>query len=141
MRRATRVAAGIVALTLASAVSAACGGAEAGSARKDAATTLRLGYFGNVTHAVPLAGVEKGLFATALGDDVKLETQTFNAGPAAIEALFAGAIDMTYIGPNPAINAYAKSKGDAIRIIAGASSGGASLVVQTGKGITKAADL
>ena len=62
------------------------------------------GYFPNITHATALVGVEKGFFAEALGKD-KLETQTFNAGPAAIEALFADAIDATYIGPNPAINA------------------------------------
>ena len=105
------------------------------------ATTLRLGYFGNVTHAVPLLGVEQGVFAKALGDDVTLETQTFNAGPAAIEAIFAGSLDLAYLGPNPAINAYAKSKGEAIRIIAGASSGGASLVVQADKGIDDPADL
>jgi NitT/TauT family transport system substrate-binding protein len=101
--------------------------------------TLRLGYFPNVTHATALVGVEKGIFADALGPNVKLETQTFNAGPAAIEALFGGAIDASYIGPSPTINAYAKSKGQALRIISGATSGGASLVVK--QGINSAADL
>ena len=92
--------------------------------------TLRLGYFPNVTHATALVGVESGTFAAALGADVELETQTFNAGPEAVEALFAEALDATFIGPNPAINAYAQSNGDAIRIISGSTSGGASFVVR-----------
>ncbi|MDQ0819828.1 NitT/TauT family transport system substrate-binding protein [Arthrobacter sp. V4I6] len=102
------------------------------------ATELRLGYFGNITHAPALVGVSQGLIAKNLGD-TKLSTQVFNAGPAAIEALNAGAIDATYIGPNPAINSYVKSKGESIRIIAGAASGGAQLVVKPE--ITSAADL
>jgi NitT/TauT family transport system substrate-binding protein len=92
--------------------------------------TLRLGYFPNLTHATALVGVEGGIFADVLGPNVKLETSTFNAGPAAVEALFNGALDATYIGPNPAINAYAQSDGQAIRIISGATSGGAALVVK-----------
>jgi NitT/TauT family transport system substrate-binding protein len=103
-----------------------------------AALTVRLGYFPNVTHATALVGVEKGIFQKNLGDD-KLETQTFNAGPAAVEALFSNAIDASYVGPNPAINAFVKSNGEAIRIISGATSGGAALVVKPD--ITKAADL
>ena len=79
-----------------------------------------------------IIGVEKGFLAGAMGPNVTLKTATFNAGPAAVEALFAGAIDATYIGPNPAVNAFVKSKGDAIRIIAGTTSGGASLVVKPG---------
>ncbi|MGW0072507.1 ABC transporter substrate-binding protein, partial [Streptosporangium sandarakinum] len=90
---------------------------------------VRLGFFPNITHATALVGVEKGLFAKHLGS-TKLTTSTFNAGPAAIEAIFSGAVDATYIGPNPAINAWAKSKGKAIKIIAGAASGGVSLVVK-----------
>jgi NitT/TauT family transport system substrate-binding protein len=93
------------------------------------APTLRLGYFANITHALPLVGIQDGTYAKALGATT-LETQVFNAGPAAVEALFAGAIDATYIGPNPAINAFTKSNGEAIRIVGGASSGGAQLVVQ-----------
>lgn len=100
------------------------------SATPTDAATLRLGFFANLTHATALVGVEKGIFARALGDRTKLETATFNAGPAAVEALFSGALDASYIGPNPAINAYAKSHGEAIRIVSGATSGGASLVVR-----------
>ena len=101
--------------------------------------TLRLGYFPNVTHATALVGVEQGIFADALGDDVTLETSTFNAGGEAVEALFADAIDATYIGPNPAINGFAKSDGEALRIVSGATSGGAFLIVKPE--ITSPADL
>ncbi|WP_265447437.1 ABC transporter substrate-binding protein [Flexivirga meconopsidis] len=96
-----------------------------------AASTLRLGYFPNVTHAVPVLGVADGVYQRDLGA-TKLKTQTFNAGPAATEALLAGSIDAVYLGPNPAINAYAKTKGDGVRLIAGGASGGASLVVKPG---------
>jgi NitT/TauT family transport system substrate-binding protein len=102
------------------------------------AAELKLGYFGNITHAPALIGVSKGFIANDLGA-TKLTTQVFNAGPAAIEALNAGAIDATYICPNPAINSYVKSKGESISIIAGAASGGAQLVVKPG--INSAADL
>ncbi len=95
---------------------------------------LRLGFFPNITHAPALIGVEKGFLAKAVGTNVTLKTATFNAGPAAVEALFGGAIDATYIGPNPAVNAFVKSKGEAIRIIAGSTSAGASLVVKPGIG-------
>lgn len=95
------------------------------------AAELRLGYFPNITHATAVYGDASGTFDKALGDTT-LTTQTFNAGPAAVEALFGGALDATYLGPNPAINAFLKSQGDAVRIIAGATSGGASLVVRPG---------
>ena len=107
---------------------AACGGDDAPSAGGEA-SAIRLGYFPNITHAPALIGVKNGLFQQALGN-TKLEAKTFNAGPAAVEALFSGAIDATYIGPNPAINAWATSKGTAIKIIAGSTSGGAGLVVK-----------
>ena len=102
------------------------------------ADELRLGYFANVTHAGAVYGVGSGTFADALGD-TRLETQVFGAGPAAVEALFAGSIDAAYLGPNPAVNGFVKSRGEALRIVAGATSGGASLVVR--KGITSAEQL
>ncbi len=105
--------------------------AGAGAAPKQGNVTLRLGYFPNVTHASAIVGVEGGIFQDKLGSNVKLETSTFNAGPAAVEALNSGALDATYIGPNPAINAFAQSGGQAIRIISGATSGGAFLVVKS----------
>ncbi len=116
---------------------AACGGDTAaadpaeGTASGGTADELRLGYFANVTHAPALIGVEEGLFADELGD-TKLTTQVFNAGPDVVEAVFAGALDASYIGPSPTINAYGQSEGDAVRIIAGAASGGAQLVVREG---------
>ena len=94
--------------------------------------TLRLGYFPNVTHAPAIVGVDSGTFAEALGPDVTLELSHFNAGGEAIEALLSGAIDATFIGPNPAINGFAQSNGEAVRIVAGTTSGGASLVVAEG---------
>ncbi len=91
------------------------------------APALRLGYFANVTHASAVYGIANGDFQEALGD-TRLETSVFNAGPAAIEALAGGAIDATFIGPNPAINGYANSGGELLRIVAGTTSGGAALV-------------
>ena len=105
---------------------------SAGDAPADAALsvdTVRLGYFPNVTHAAAVLGVSNGTFQEALGT-TKLEATTFNAGPAAIEALLSGAIDATFIGPNPAINAFVKSDGDALRIVAGATDNGAALIVK-----------
>ncbi|ABY24338.1 sulfate-binding protein [Renibacterium salmoninarum ATCC 33209] len=99
---------------------------------------LKLGYFGNVTHALPVVGVQQGFYSKELGKN-ELQTQIFNAGPAAVEALNAGAIDAAYLGPNPAINSYVKSKGASISIVAGAVSGGAQLV--TKPNINSAQDL
>ncbi len=91
---------------------------------------MRIGYFPNVTHAPAIIGIEDGLFQEALGDDVAIETATFSTGTEAVEALFADAIDMSFIGPNPAINGYAQSNGEALRIVGGTTSGGAALVVK-----------
>jgi len=104
----------------------------------DAVGALRLGYFANVTHAAAVLGVADGSFGRSLGT-TKLETQVFNAGPAAIEALNAGAIDAAFLGPSPAINAFVKSHGDSLRIVAGATDNGAALVVKPE--IKSAADL
>ncbi|WFE94642.1 ABC transporter substrate-binding protein [Micromonospora sp. WMMD987] len=111
---------------------AACGDDDSAGGGDSGPVTLRLGYFPNITHAPAVVGVEKGVFAEKLGNDVKLETKTFNAGPAAIEAIFSGALDATYIGPNPTVNAFSKSKGEAVRVISGAASGGVALVVKPG---------
>jgi len=101
---------------------------------------LRIGYFPNITHAQALVGRAGGQFEKALGSGVQVEWKAFNAGPAAIEALFANAIDLTYVGPNPAVTGYVRSQGEAVRVIAGAASGGASLVVRQGAGIEKTSD-
>ena len=101
--------------------------------------TLRIGYFPNINHAQAVIGLGKGDFQKTLGN-VKIETQIFNAGPSAIEAVFANRIDVTYVGPNPAINGYIKSEGQDLRIIAGASSGGAVFVVRNDSGISTTQD-
>jgi NitT/TauT family transport system substrate-binding protein len=106
------------------------GGCGRGSEPGAGPPVVRLGYFANVTHAPAIVALEKGFLASELGPGVKLELRTFNAGPEAVEAIFSDALDIAYIGPNPAINAFAQSKGAAIRIVAGATSGGAALVVK-----------
>jgi NitT/TauT family transport system substrate-binding protein len=119
-------------------VGAACGddGGETAGAGEQTDTsepvTVKLGYFPNVTHAPGIVGDLGGLFEERAGDEVTIETTTFNAGPEAVEALFAEDLDVTLIGPNPAINAYAQSEGAAIRIVSGSTSGGAFLVVREG---------
>ena len=107
--------------------------------------TIRIGHFPNITHAHgviahQLSRQEKGWFEERLGADVKIEWYTYNAGPSAMEAIFANALDVTYVGPNPAINAYVKSNGEEIRVIAGATNGGAALIVQSDGRITKPED-
>jgi NitT/TauT family transport system substrate-binding protein len=131
VKRTTVLAAAVLAV-----LASACGGSSGTDSTKAADTTktspateLRLGYFANVTHAGPVYGVGSGIYQRELGS-TKLKTQIFNAGPAAVEALFAGSLDAAYVGPNPAINAFVKSKGEAVRIVAGATSGGAALVVK-----------
>lgn len=102
---------------------------------------VRLAYFPNLTHAAGLIGVERGTFQHALGSGITLDVKAFNAGPALIEALLAGEIDLAYVGPNPAINGYVRSRGQALRVIAGASSGGALFVVRPGAAISGPRDL
>jgi NitT/TauT family transport system substrate-binding protein len=105
-----------------------------------AQTTIRVGAFPNITHAQAMVGKASGWFEKAMGPQVKVQWTSFNAGPSAIEALFGGAIDMTYVGPNPAINGYVRSNGEAVRVVSGAASGGASLIVRNDSGIQKPED-
>ncbi|WP_438853501.1 ABC transporter substrate-binding protein [Agromyces sp. M3QZ16-3] len=126
----------IVPVVIGSVGSAAAEGPAAAGATDAAA--LRLGYFANVTHLPALVGLETGILADELGD-VALEPQAFNAGPAAVEALSAGAIDAAYLGPSPAINSFVQSAGTSLRVVAGAVGGGAALVVR--EGIDDADDL
>jgi NitT/TauT family transport system substrate-binding protein len=102
--------------------------AGAGASAGTPADELRLGYFPNITHAPALIGVANGYFQQELGA-TKLTTQTFNAGPEEVSALLGGSLDAGFIGSGPAINAFAKSNGQAVRLIAGSTSGGAQLVV------------
>jgi NitT/TauT family transport system substrate-binding protein len=112
-------------------VLAACGqNVSSAAPNDDQALTLRLGYFPNLTHAPALVGIKKGYFASALGGSVAIETHTFNAGGDAITAILSNSIDATFVGPSPTTNAFVQSHGEAIRVIAGATSGGALLVVK-----------
>ena len=100
-----------------------------------AETKVRAGHFPNVTHvqglvAHALSRQGKGWFEERIGPGTKIEWFVYNAGPSAMEALFAKSIELTYVGPGPALNAYTKSNGDEIRLIGGAANGGAALVVQ-----------
>jgi len=101
--------------------------------------TLHLGYLPNVTHAPAIIGLQNGSFAQDLGADVYLKTSTYNSGTDETTAILAGALDAAFVGPNPAINAYQKSHGSLIRIVAGTASGGAFLVVKPA--ITSVGDL
>jgi NitT/TauT family transport system substrate-binding protein len=102
--------------------------------------TLKIGYFPNINHAQAVIGLGNGTFQKALGDNIEVKTTIFNAGPSAMEALFAKQVDVTYVGPNPAINAYVVSQGKDVRIISGASSGGAVFVVRNDSGIQSSKD-
>jgi NitT/TauT family transport system substrate-binding protein len=127
------------ATSVASAPSSSAAGPATTAAPSGATVTLHLGYFPNLTHATALVGVHEGIFAKALGPDVKLVTSTFNAGPAEVQALFAGALDAAYIGPSSAVTAFTQSSGAAVEVVSGATSGGAELVVKAS--ITSAAQL
>ncbi len=125
----------LAALALAAAtVVAACGGtgssAAPATASADAAPTVRFGVFPNITHAPGLVMLaDGGPLAKAL-PNATIKVESFNSGTKAVEAMFSDAIDITFVGPNPSINAYAQSKGEAVRVIAGSTSGGAFLVVR-----------
>lgn len=111
-----------------------------------AATVLRVGYFPNITHAQALVAshlsrMDRGWFERWLGPDVTIQWFHFNAGPSAMEAVFTGSLDFTYVGPTPALNAYAKSRGEEVRLIAGAARGGSALLVQPDGRIATPQDL
>lgn len=132
MRRAlvaAGVAAGIAATSAGCSTSSASPTSSGGGGSP---VVLRLGFLTNITHAPALIGVEKGFFARELGQDVKLEITPFSTGTQEATALLAGQLDAAYVGPNPAIKAWQTSKGTLIRVISGAASGGAALVVRPG---------
>ena len=133
MRRAVLAAAGAAAITALAAgcgSSAASSGSGSSSASATSHVTLRLGFLANITHAPALVGLNKGFFTKNLGNGVTLKTSVFSSGTEETTALLAGQLDAAYVGPNPAINAWQKSTGKAIKIISGAASGGAALVVK-----------
>ena len=115
------------------------------SSSVSAETKIRVGHFPNITHAQgviahALSRQGKGWFEQRLGSDVKIEWFVYNAGPSAMEAIFAKSIDLTYVGSGPALNAYTKSNGQEIRLIAGAANGGAGLVVQSDQNLNAPTD-
>jgi NitT/TauT family transport system substrate-binding protein len=135
------IAAGVTAVTL---LAAGCGSSgSSGSAGSSASSgdpvTLRLGFLANITHASALVGIKEGFFQQELGNDVTLKLTPFSSGTQEGTALLSGQLDAAYVGPNPAIKAWQTSGGKLIKIISGAASGGAALVVKSG--ITSAAQL
>jgi NitT/TauT family transport system substrate-binding protein len=122
-------------------LAAGCGtsAASSGSGNSDAKVVLRLGFQENITHAPALIGVKDGFFTKNLGKNVTLKLYPFSSGTQEATALLAGQLDAAYVGPNPAIKAWQTSGGKLIKVISGAASGGAALVVK--KGITSAAQL
>ncbi|MCW8133102.1 MAG: aliphatic sulfonate ABC transporter substrate-binding protein [Planctomycetota bacterium] len=101
---------------------------------------VRLGYFANITHAQALIGVARGDFQRALAGS-ELDAKIFNAGPSVVEAFFAGELDLAYIGPSPAVNAFAKSNGKAVRIVGGSAANGVAIVARKDSGIARLEDL
>ncbi|MEW2075566.1 aliphatic sulfonate ABC transporter substrate-binding protein [Streptomyces sp. NPDC013433] len=104
----------------------------AGAKKIDGLDSVRIGYFGNLTHGTALVGNKKGLFQKELGG-TEAKYAVFNAGPSEIEALNSGSLDIGFIGPSPAVNGYTKSGGKNLRIIGGSASGGVKLVVDPDK--------
>jgi NitT/TauT family transport system substrate-binding protein len=141
MRRVTAAAAVGAALLLAAGCSSSSssGAADSASSGGSAPVTVMLGFLTNITHASALVGLKEGFFAKDLGSAGTLKATAFSTGTEETTALLAGQLDAAYVGPNPAINAWQQSNGTAIKIISGAATGGASIVVQ--KGITSASQL
>src|SRR6266550_5780810 len=142
MRRVTTAAMIAAALLLAgcsSSSSSSSGSTSNTNAGGSSPVTVRLGFLSNITHAPALIAMKEGFFTKALGSAGTLKATAFSAGTEETTAILSGQLDAAYVGPNPAINAWQKSNGSGIKIISGAASGGASLVVK--KGITSAAQL
>jgi NitT/TauT family transport system substrate-binding protein len=134
MRR-VLLAAGVTAAVTAlaagcSSSSASSGSGSSSGGSSSAPVTLRLGFLANITHAPALVALKEGFFAKDLGKNVTLKTSVFSSGTQETTALLAGQLDAAYVGPNPAINAWQKSSGKAIKIVSGVASGGAALVVK-----------
>ncbi|HEY2552707.1 MAG TPA: ABC transporter substrate-binding protein [Streptosporangiaceae bacterium] len=136
MRRAFVAAGAAAAITL---LAAACGSSGSSGGSSDGHVTLRLGFLENITHASALVGIKQGYLAKDLGHGVTLKLVPFSTGTEEATALLAGQLDAAYVGPNPAIKAFQTTNGKLIKVISGAASGGAELVVS--KNITSAAQL
>ncbi len=129
------ISAGIVGVVLLSVLGVALSTSETTHDAK-----LRIAYFPNIGHAIPIVGMENGFFQDGLGDQIKIETRVFDSGPQAIESLFADSVDLAYVGPGPAINGFLNSENNNVQILAGAASGGSSFIVHPNSEITTGAD-
>ena len=103
-------------------------------------TKLRIAYFPNIGHVIPIVGMENGVFEKNIGNQTKIETRVFDSGPQAIESLFANSVDVAYVGPGPAINGFLNSQNNGLKILAGAASGGASFIVHPDSEINSVLD-
>jgi NitT/TauT family transport system substrate-binding protein len=101
---------------------------------------IRVAYFPNISHAVPIIGIEKGFFSNQIGGDTVIESFLFDSGPQVVESIFAGSVDIAYVGPGPAINAFLKSEQHDVKILSGAASGGVSFIVHPNSEIKSVAD-
>jgi len=133
------LAAGVAAVAVLAAAGCSSSSSSNASGGGSSPVVLRLGFQANITHEPALVGLNKGFLAKELGKNVTLKTTVFSSGTEETTAILAGQLDAAYVGPNPAINAWQKSNGTAIKIVSGAASGGASLVVKGG--ISSAAQL
>ena len=101
---------------------------------------IRIAYFPNIGHAVPIVGIENEFFEKSIGNNTKIQTRVFDSGPQVIESLFANSIDVAYVGPGPAINGFLNSNNNSIKILAGSASGGASFIVHPDSEINSISD-
>src|SRR5574341_660857 len=132
-----KIVAGVAIAAIAIAVAVVLGTQSVNHEREN---TIRVAFFPNIGHSIAIVGMEKGTFSEKLGNQTGIETRLFDSGPQVIEAIFANEIDLAYIGPGPAINGFLKSDGKSLKILAGAASGGISLVVHPHSGIKSPED-
>ncbi len=110
------------------------------SANHEQENSVRVAFFPNIGHSIAIVGIEREIFSEKLGNQTTIKTRVFDSGPQVIEAMFANEIDLAYVGPGPAINGFLKSDGKSLKILAGAASGGVSLVVHPNSGIKSPSD-
>ena len=96
---------------------------------------IRVAFFPSIGHIIPIVGLEEKFFEKGIGEEKQIETKLFDSGPQVIESIFAGSIDIAYVGPGPIINGFLKSDGKDIKILSGAASGGASFIIQPNSGL------
>ncbi|AFS81318.1 aliphatic sulfonate ABC transporter substrate-binding protein [Candidatus Nitrosopumilus koreensis AR1] len=135
MKIRSAISAGIVVIVVFSILGIALNSSDTTHEKK-----LRIAYFPNIGHAIPIVGMEKGFFEENMDDETKIETKVFDSGPQAIESIFANSIDIAYVGPGPAINGFLNSENHNVKILAGAASGGASFIVHPNSEINNASD-